>query len=123
MKFKPGLRLSFFDMVILAIAVISVIYLAKVLFFASFMVMFVIGHFFLFCNVFRVSRILEIIWAIVFVSASIMTLIVGYPGWILTVLISLVLSIGFIIYEIKSPSYHGIFWQRINPQLETWWRK
>ena len=123
MKFQPGFRLSVFDMFILITGGLVAIYLATVEVIVGFIVAFVVGHFFLFCNVFRISRPPELIWAAFFLSPSIMTITVGYPGWMFTVAISLVLSIAFIIREIKLPSYHGIFWHRINPQLEEWWNK
>ena len=123
MNFKPGFRLSIFDAIILFIGGTGAIYLAGVEVTASFIIIFVIGHFFLFCNVFRISRPPELIWAVTFVSLSIITVTIGYPGWIPIVLISLVLSIAFIIREIKLPSYHGILWHKINPQLEQWWKE
>ena len=123
MEFRPGFRISVFDILILVVGGVVAIYLATVEATASFFVVFVVGHFFLFCNVFRISRPLELIWAAFFLSLSIMTITVGYPGWMLTVVTSLILSIGFIIWETKLPSYHGIFWHRINPQLEEWWDK
>jgi hypothetical protein len=122
MEFRPGFRLSMFDKIILFIGGGVAIYLATVEVTASFIVAFVVGHFFLFCNVFRISRPPELIWATIFVSASVMTITVGYPGWVVTTAISLVLAIAFIIREIRSPSYHGILWHRINPQLEKWWK-
>jgi hypothetical protein len=123
MEFQPGVRLSMSDKIILFIGGVVAISLAMVELTASFIVMFVVGHFFLFCNVFRISRPPELIWSAIFVSSSIMTITVGYPGWVLTIAISLLFSIAFIIREIRLPSYHGILWQRINPPLEEWWNK
>ncbi len=123
MKFEPGFRLSIADTIILIAGGVAAIYLATVEVLASFIVAFVIGHFFLFCNVFRISRPPELIWAATFVGLSIMTITVGFPGWILTAVISLMISIGSIIRETKSPSYHGIFWKKFNPGLEERWHK
>jgi hypothetical protein len=121
MAFKPGFRLSIWDGLILGIGGISAIYLAGVEVAASCVIIFVVGHFFLFCNVFRMSRLPELIWAAAFVSLSILTITTGYPGWIPALVMSLVLSIALIIRETRLPSYHGIFWQRFNPKLDERW--
>ncbi len=122
-KFKPGFRLSITDAIVLIAGGVAAIFLARVEVFTSFIIMFVLGHFFLFCNVFRISRPPELIWATVFTGLSIMTITVGFPGWTVTTVISLLTSVCCIIREIKLPSYHGILWQKFNPGLEEWWTK
>ena len=87
----------------------------------SLVIAFVTGHFFLFCNVFRISRRLEFFWAGVFIAFSGATIVSGFPNWLTTIIISLCTTIAVAAYEMKKPSYHGIFWQRINPGLKEWW--
>lgn len=84
---------------------------------------FVMAHFFLFCNVFRISRILELIWAVVFVSLAGSTIVQQSPGWGPTIVISLVVSLTLIGLEISKPSYHGIGWRTLNPNLGEWWKR
>jgi hypothetical protein len=26
-----------------------------------------------------------------------------------------------VIFEMRKPSYHGVFWRRVNPNLRQWW--
>ena len=82
---------------------------------------FVVLHFFLFCNVFRIARALELIWATLFVVLGSCTIVFSIPGWIWTFSLSLVGTIAVITAEIRMPSYHGIFWNRFNPHLREWW--
>jgi len=81
----------------------------------------VVIQFFLFCNVFRISRTPELIWAGVMVLLSLAT---GFwrapPPWI-TIVCAVVLGGALIVREMRLPSYHGIGWQRINPGLREWW--
>ena len=82
---------------------------------------FVVGHFFLFCNVFRVARPLEFAWASLFTALAGSTIVVEQPGWPVTLAISLAATLVVIVVQMHKPSYHGIAWQRINPELRAWW--
>ena len=123
MEFKPGFRLSLTDIIILMIGVAASVYFAISQVVISVIVLFVLGHFFLFCNVFRISRPSELFWAAVFIFLSMLTLTVGYPGWIATFSSSLILTLIIILREIKLPDYHGILWHKINPGLKEWWEE
>ena len=78
-------------------------------------------YFFLFCNVFRVSRPLELLWAGVFVVLAGTTLVTGVPGWLPTSIVSVLVAALVVGAEMRKPSYHGVGWQSINPALPTWW--
>jgi hypothetical protein len=123
MEFKPGFRLSLTDIIILIIGGAVSAYFAVVEVTVSLIVVFVLGHFFLFCNVFRISRPPELIWAAFFICLSILTSTIGYPSWIGTFSLSIILTIVLIFRETRLPSYHGILWHRVNPELEQWWEK
>ena len=87
----------------------------------------VLGHFFLFCNVFRISRSLEIIWGIVFALVF-----YGMPDWYTTghhfvgpwnfwyqcLLFISPVTIVLIVVVIFSKDYHGIGYHRV-----PWGRK
>ena len=88
---------------------------------ASVIVGFVVGHFFLFCNVFRIERKPELHWAALFVSITTINLLTGMPGWPGTIGISMGASAGLILMEMQKPGYHGVGWRRINPGLPKWW--
>ncbi len=85
------------------------------------MLLIVIGHFFLFCNVFRLRQSYELVWAGVLVINVYSALQGGWisTSWILTA--QLPVTAVFIILEMTSSEYHGIFCRRINPSgVEKW---
>lgn len=120
-EFAPGFRLSIVDAAILAAGAGFSIVLGGQVRWAGLVVGFVVGHFFLFCNVFRISRRPEMIWAAVFTTLAGSTVFSGAPGWVMTIVVSLLLSASLIALEMRKPSYHGVFWKRINPGLKEWW--
>ncbi|MEI8368878.1 MAG: hypothetical protein WCJ31_10655, partial [Planctomycetia bacterium] len=65
-------------------------------------------HFFLFCNVFRISRPLELLWAGVFLILAALTVVWGAPGWVATVVVSVFVACAVVIAEMCKPSYHGV---------------
>ncbi len=119
--FRPGFRLSQLDIAILLVGIVGVVLAGSVALYAGFVIAFVVGHFFLFCNVFRISRLPELTWAIIFIGLSTATILVGQPGWLVTALCLLIATIGIILLEIRKPFYHGVFWRTWNPDLEAWW--
>lgn len=120
-EFKPGFRFSFFDAVFLVLGALGAFLIDPGFGWPSFCVGFVVGHFFLFCNVFRISRDLELIWVVVFLILALLTLTTGTPTWLGTALLSLVTTGIVVGVGIWKPSYHGVGWQRWNPDLRRWW--
>ena len=113
MDFKPGFRLSKID--ILAI-ICGVVVAAASFSYSSvitFLVLFVVGHFFLFCNIIRMSRPSELIWSGIFLALSSASLLKGFPSWSVTVLISTLLTAILVVIETRKSSYHGVSWQKI----------
>ena len=80
----------------------------------------VVGHFFLFCNVFRVRRTYELIWAAMFLLNTGYWLNHDAMGWNPTLLWQLPVTLVAIIAELRSANYHGIGARRINPKLEAY---
>jgi hypothetical protein len=119
--FAPGFRFSTLDGFVLGIGVPTTALLAAFEPWLGFVVAFPLGHFFLFCNVFRLARTLELAWAAVFVTLCTTTMILDAPGWYTTAAISLGVTILVVAVEMWKPSYHGVGWRRINPDLKTWW--
>ena len=62
-RFAPGFRLSMLDVVVLAVGMMATIGLATVVWWWGFVIAFVLEVIFLFCNVIRMSRPLELTWA------------------------------------------------------------
>ena len=122
MEFKPGFRLSVMDMGIILAGIALSVYLYRFVFVWGCIVIFVVGHFFLFCNVFRISRVPELIWAGSFCLLAGLTLLIGVPGWPAVFAAAVMLSTGLILRETRQASYHGVFWRRLNPDLQKWWQ-
>jgi hypothetical protein len=121
--FKPGFRLSTSDVVVLVVGMVVAAGLTQVDWMLSFLVAFVVGHFFVFCNVIRMARQLELVWAGQFLLLSSSTLLMGAPTWLQTFLLTLAGTVVLIVIQLRKPSYHGVFWQMLNPGLPGWWER
>ena len=83
----------------------------------SWIVAMVAGHFFLFCNVFRVVRRRELIWAVTFVANVALWLSLGRLDWPNVLACQLPISAGVIAWELRATRYHGILADRLNARL------
>ena len=119
--FAPGFRLSVVDGFVLLAGVAGTIILSMIVWWWGFVLGFVLGHFFLFCNVVRMARPLELLWSGVFVALAGATIVLETPGWLVTALLSLVVTAIVVVVEMRKPSYHGVGWKWINPGLPAWW--
>lgn len=119
-EFKPGFRLSIFDIGILAIGVIGAWYLKDIGVDLSYILLFVIGHFFYFCNITRMSRIPELIWAVCFVALCGAGVTYGIVTLNEAFIIALILTVVLTVIELRKPSYHGVLWSKVNPNLKEW---
>jgi len=117
----PGFRLSALDVGVLAVGAIAAVATASIAPSWAIAIGLPVAHFFLFCNVFRISRRLELLWAGVFVILAASTVTWGAPVWMATVLVSVCVTVAGVVVEMCKPSYHGVGWQRINPHLREWW--
>ena len=120
-QFKPGFRISALDVGVLVAGAVGSAFAAQVEWWMGLVISFAVGHFFLFCNVFRVQRPFELVWAIIFVLLAGSTIMIQIPGWGMTIAIALVVTVIVIAMEMRKFSYHGVLWQRINPELMKWW--
>lgn len=120
-RFQPGFRLSVTDLVVMVVGASGAFLLSRIDSNLAFVVGFVVVHFFLFCNVFRLSRPPELIWATSFTLSAAATITLSWPGWTTTFVGAAALSALLIAREMGKPHYHGIWWRRLNPTLESWW--
>lgn len=81
---------------------------------------YVVGHFFLFCNVFRVRRRPELLWAGTFVINCSIWLLVGCIDVAGMLGSQIAVTLGVIVNELRSPSYHGICARAINPMIDDY---
>jgi hypothetical protein len=119
--FKPGFRIDAVDSVVLVAGAIGSVAAAQVEWWMGLVIGFTVGHFFLFCNVFRMARPLELTWTALFIALAASTITMGKPGWQVTIAVSLLATVVIIVVQMRRPSYHGVAWQRINPNLRKWW--
>lgn len=68
---------------------------------------FVLGHFFLFCNVFRVPRKPELIWAGCFITIATVCLVADV-SLLHAIWMVLPITAAVLIYAVRLPTYHGI---------------
>jgi hypothetical protein len=120
-EFHPGFRISEIDVGVLIAGVLVSVVVGRSDDWLGFAVAFTLAHFFLFCNVLRMSRSYELTWATLFVLLSASTLLQGMPTWTNTFLAMLVCTFVVAGLEIGKPSYHGVCWRLVNPNLPHWW--
>lgn len=105
---RPGFRFSLNDALVLLVSGIVAVLLWKPLPHLSVLLLFVIGHFFLFCNVFRVRRNYEYLWGAVFVVNAMLWLLLRPEGFHWALWVQLPVTAGVIVAEVRSERYHGI---------------
>jgi hypothetical protein len=120
-EFRPGFRLSEFDVGVLIVGILMSVIVGRSDDWLGFAVTFTAAHFFLFCNVLRMSRPFELIWAALFVLMAASTILLGVPTWSNTFLALLLCTFVLACIEIRKPSYHGVCWKIVNPNLPQWW--
>lgn len=112
-----GFRFSFRDAIVLIVFGAVVAILHRFGSSLSWIVAIVTGHFFLFCNVFRLMRRRELIWAAVFVVNVGLWLSLGRLDWSNVLACQLPISAGVIAWELRAARYHGVFAHRLNARL------
>jgi len=106
---KPGFRFSDADAVVIAVAIVTTWLLLPRIGTYAWIPVVGFGHFFLFCNVFRVRRRSELIWAAVFVLNFGAWTASGRFAWSSVLLVQTPLTITVIVAQIRSPRYRGVF--------------
>ena len=122
MEFKPGFRISIIDIIFIMVMTVLAVSVSSINLYLSIIIILPCIQFFLFCNVFRIRRKNELIWATLYI-------VTGYCGYYfhinIILIVCILFSIGMLLIfsEIKHPGYHGIMWQRINPNLKYWFKE
>jgi len=120
---KAGFRLSVVDVLFIAAAAVATVFLRGRLGINVWVIPFAVGHFFLFCNVFRVRRNYELAWVAIFfanVAAWALADRFSWPPVLLTQAPFTLITIGL---EMRSRDYHGIGCRRINAAHREEWLK
>ena len=116
-----GLRLSITDVVVLVVATLTGTTAYSFTFGYALFVPFVVYHFFLFCNAFRIPRKPELIWGAVFLVHSAAWIISGRLNIPLLFCLQLVVTAVIIGHEVRQPTYHGIWSRRLNSRIDDYW--
>jgi len=115
-----GFRLSHIDVAVLLVsALIGVGGFSPTYGFSVF-VPFVVVHFFLFCNVFRIRRKPELVWGACFLLNCIAWIASGHVNIFAIIGTQFVVTVVIIANELRMPSYHGVLARRINPRIDDY---
>jgi len=104
-------------------AVVIGFFVSSALFFEHFdnplwwLLVIVAAHFFLFCNVFRVRRFFELWWAGIFIANAGLWLMFEKLVWTNVLACQFPVTAAFILTEMRTAYYHGVFARKINPRL------
>lgn len=109
---RPGFRFSLIDGIFLALCAGATILLREAMGPFVWIIAAAAGHFFLFCNVFRVRRSYELIWTGIFLANVAAWTFANRFSWAGILAIQLPVTAFVIALEIRSPRYHGIFCRR-----------
>jgi len=115
-----GFRLSLLDLLVLAVAAPATWLLWPVVGPIAGCVPLAVGHFFLFCNVFRITRWKELLWAavcLVNVAAWAAADALSWPG---ILAVQTPLTVLLLWSETRTARYHGAWARRLNPRLEDY---
>jgi hypothetical protein len=120
MSRRAGFRFSIVDGLFIAALGIAFAFLRKPLGPAVWVIPFAAGHFFLFCNVFRVRRTYELAWVALFFVNTGAWAAAGHVNWLWILASQAPVTIAAIVLEMRSRAYHGVFAGQLNPNLKEW---
>jgi hypothetical protein len=120
-----GFRFSVVDGVAIAVCAAAMVHFRAVLGPYVGLFAFALGHFFLFCNVFRVRRNYELAWTGVCLANLSAWFLLGEPfqaasDWLWPLAVQTPFTALAIGAEVRSPRYHGICARRWNPALDAY---
>ena len=121
--FQPGFRISVIDAAVLVAGAAGTAWCSRIDVTLAIAAAFVVAHFFLFCNVVRMDRTLELVWSGLFVALACAAQGLAVIAWPWVFAASLACTGVLVALQLRRPSYHGIGWQRINPGLPQWWER
>jgi len=114
------MRLSKTDVAVMLLATVAGITARRTTLGYSWFIPFVVYHFFLFCNVFRIRRVAELVWAGIFLAHAALWFQRGQVNMALLFGLQTAVTVMLINYEIRQPSYHGIAARRLNPRIDEY---
>lgn len=115
-----GARCSPADVAVLILAGGSALALARIQPDLALLIGFVTAHFFLFCNLIRLDRRSELIWAGVWVLNVAVWSFWGELRWGYVFLSQTPLTVYLTVAALRRPTYHGLGARRLNPHLDAY---
>lgn len=115
-----GFRFSAVDALAIALAIGAWVGLADVVGAWAAAPAVALGHFFLFCNVFRIRRSSELVWTGLFLLNAGAWALSGEVVWWQVLALQTPVTLGALAFELASPRYHGVFARRINGALDAY---
>lgn len=118
-----GFRLSVIDVVFLLLAIPATWLAWPEIGAMAAVIPMAVGHFFLFCNVFRIIRWKELLWTGVFlVNVSGWTISTDdtFFMWVGILVIQMPLTVLLITTELFTRRYHGVWARRLNIHLDDY---
>lgn len=115
----PGFRFSKLDAAAIVAVTVATIVAWPWLHALSLLAPITLFHFFLFCNVFRVRRELELFWAATFIVNVVIWFAVDQFNWWSVMACQLPVTLAVVMVAICSQRYHGIFYDKIRPERRS----
>ena len=112
---RCGFRFSWTDALVIVIGAAATWLLRGVLGEMVWLIPVVVVHFFLFCNVLRIRRSFELVWAVALVFNFFAWQLAGRFLWWNVLGAQSLLTVVLIVAEMRSRRYHGIGCAWINP--------
>ncbi len=110
---RRGFRFSPTDLIAIVVCAVVTLATLSILEEIAWLLPITLGHFFLFCNVFRVRREFELFWAGVFVLNVACWALAGQFDWLRILAVQTPLTAILIITTCIRPDYHGIFCAKV----------
>ena len=104
----PGFRFSRRDAAVIVFCSLATAWLWTQIGSLSLLLLIVLAHFFLFCNVFRVGTRYELLWGVAFILNATAWQLMGEIGWWKLLGSQIPLTLLVIGATLRSPAYHGI---------------
>ncbi|MFT4541047.1 MAG: hypothetical protein ACI841_003687 [Planctomycetota bacterium] len=120
-KRTVGFRFSKTDAVFLSLCALFAWGMRPWLFEFSWLALVAAGHFFLFCNIFRLRRKFELWWSAYFLVNFLTHVYADAFGWPRVLMVQAPATLLAIGLEMRSARYHGVLAHKINAtHLEGW---
>ena len=106
-----GFRLSGLDVAVIVLAIVLTFGTRPWLAELSWLFVIVAGHFFLFCNVFRIHRWYELAWSGLFIINVSTWYVMDALNWLGVLLVQCPITLVLILMSFVQRDYHGVCWR------------